>query len=155
RRRRGRGRCRPRRGHGALRRRGGRARDPRRRPCRRRRPRPGRRARARRPLWRRPRVRPRPGRRARRARATATRSHGVTLKLPSWLRGPAADRALAVVFFIAGSFEVILQNDRKGSVAANVLAVAALTVPLAWRRRYPFAVLMLTVVDASLQAFLL
>ena len=77
------------------------------------------------------------------------------LHRPSWLTGAAGDRLLALVFFAAGSIEVALQSDRKGSLVANVIAVAALTAPLAWRRRYPFAVLVVTVVDASLQAFVL
>ena len=50
------------------------------------------------------------------------------------------DALLAAVIFAAASFEVIVSGSRDGALALNLLAIAALAVPLTWRRRAPLPV---------------
>jgi signal transduction histidine kinase len=77
------------------------------------------------------------------------------VKLPTWLRGPAGDRALAIALFAAAVVEILTANDLIGSTSLNIVAVGAMTAPLAWRRRWPLAVTAGTMAVGTLQgAFL-
>jgi signal transduction histidine kinase len=54
------------------------------------------------------------------------------------------DPALAAVALVALEIEILTSKDRSGPIVLNVLAVAAITVPLVWRRRAPLAYACLT-----------
>jgi signal transduction histidine kinase len=49
----------------------------------------------------------------------------------------ARDALIAAGLFLVCAFEVVMTDARDGAVVPNVLAVAALTAPMAWRRRAP------------------
>jgi signal transduction histidine kinase len=49
------------------------------------------------------------------------------------------DPALAAVALVAFEIEILTTKHRSGPVVLNVLAAAAITVPLIWRRRAPLA----------------
>jgi signal transduction histidine kinase len=76
-------------------------------------------------------------------------------RVPSWLRGPAGDRVLALVVFATAVAEVLTAKELGGSTALNLVAVASMTAPLAWRRRWPLAVLAGTMVIGTLQGLFL
>jgi signal transduction histidine kinase len=76
-------------------------------------------------------------------------------RVPSWLRGPAGDRALALLVFATAVGEVVTAKKLDGSTAMNLLAVASMTAPLAWRRRWPLAVLAATMTIGTLQGLFL
>jgi signal transduction histidine kinase len=77
------------------------------------------------------------------------------VRLPSWLRGPRADAALAVCLFAFGAGEVLTADDLVGSVALNLLAIAAMCAPLAWRRRRPLPAIAVTMGVGTLQGLFL
>jgi signal transduction histidine kinase len=77
------------------------------------------------------------------------------VRLPSWLRGQRADAALAIGLFIAGAGEVLTADKLVGSVALNLLVLAAMCAPLAWRRRWPLPVVAVTMGAGTLQGLLL
>lgn len=49
------------------------------------------------------------------------------------------DPALAAVALVAVAVEIVTSKHRSGPLVLNVLAAAAITVPLVWRRRAPLA----------------
>jgi signal transduction histidine kinase len=65
-----------------------------------------------------------------------------------WQAGEVGDRwrdpALAVVALVAFEIEILTSKHRGGPLVLNVLAAAAITVPLVWRRRAPLAYACLT-----------
>jgi signal transduction histidine kinase len=77
------------------------------------------------------------------------------MKLPSRLRGAAGDRALALVLFATAVAEVLTAEHLRGPLGLNLLAVATLTIPLAWRRRWPLAVLCFTMAAGTIQGIFL
>jgi signal transduction histidine kinase len=77
------------------------------------------------------------------------------VRLPSWLRGQRADVALALTLFVAGTGEVLTADKLVGPLVPNLLAVAALCAPLAFRRRWPFATVVVTMAIATLQGLYL
>jgi signal transduction histidine kinase len=54
------------------------------------------------------------------------------------------DPALAAVALVAFEIEILTTTHRSGPLVLNVLAAAAITLPLAWRRRAPLAYACLT-----------
>jgi signal transduction histidine kinase len=54
------------------------------------------------------------------------------------------DPALAAVALVALEIEILTSKHRSGPIVLNVLAAAAITVPLVWRRRAPLAYACLT-----------
>jgi signal transduction histidine kinase len=54
------------------------------------------------------------------------------------------DPALAAVALVAFEIEIVTSKHRSGPLVLNVLAAAAITVPLVWRRRAPLACACLT-----------
>ena len=54
------------------------------------------------------------------------------------------DPALAAVALVAFEIEIVTSKHRSGPLALNILAAAAITVPLVWRRRAPLAYTCLT-----------
>jgi signal transduction histidine kinase len=54
------------------------------------------------------------------------------------------DPALAAVALVAFEIEILTSKHRSGPIVLNVLAAAAITVPLVWRRRAPLAYACLT-----------
>ena len=60
------------------------------------------------------------------------------------VRGRWLDPALAAVALIAYEIEIVTSKHRSGPLVLGVLAAAALTVPLVWRRRAPLAYACLT-----------
>ena len=54
------------------------------------------------------------------------------------------DPALAAVALVVFEIEILTSKHRSGPLVLNVLAAAAITVPLAWRRRAPLAYACLT-----------
>jgi signal transduction histidine kinase len=54
------------------------------------------------------------------------------------------DPALAAVILVALEIEILTSNHRSGPLVLNLLAAAAITVPLVWRRRAPLAYACLT-----------
>jgi signal transduction histidine kinase len=77
------------------------------------------------------------------------------MRLPSWLRGAAGDRALALVLLATSVAEVLTAEHLRGPLGLNLLAVATLTIPLAWRRRWPLAVLGFTMAAGTIQGLYL
>jgi signal transduction histidine kinase len=77
------------------------------------------------------------------------------MRLPSWLRGQRGDAALALALFVAGSAEVVTTENLVGPLGANLLAVAALCAPLAFRRRWPFAAVVATMAVGTIQGLFL
>jgi signal transduction histidine kinase len=77
------------------------------------------------------------------------------MRLPSWLRGAAGDRALALVLLAASVAEVLTVEHLRGPLGLNLLAVATLTLPVAWRRRWPLGVLCFTMAAGTLQGLYL
>jgi signal transduction histidine kinase len=77
------------------------------------------------------------------------------LRLPSWLRGRRGDAALALALFIAGAAEVLTADDLVGPLGANLLAVAMLCAPLAFRRQWPFVTVVVTMAVGTLQGLYL
>jgi signal transduction histidine kinase len=77
------------------------------------------------------------------------------VRLPTWLRGQRADTALALALFLAGSGEVLTADKLVGSVAMNLLCLAAMCAPLAFRRRWPFATVVTTMTIGTLQGLFL
>jgi signal transduction histidine kinase len=73
------------------------------------------------------------------------------VRLPSWLRGTAGDRVLALTLLATSVAEVLTAQHLRGSVGLNLLAVATLTVPVAWRRRWPLGVLAWTMAAGTIQ----
>ena len=55
------------------------------------------------------------------------------------------DPALATVALVALEIEILTSKHRSGPIVLNVLAAAAITVPLVWRRRAPLAYVCLSV----------
>ena len=92
-------------------------------------------------------------RRAHGARAAAGRSE--RMRLPPWLRGAAGDRALALLLLATAVTEVLTAKHLRGPLGLNLLAVAMLTLPLAWRRRWPLGVLCFTMAAGTLQGLYL
>src|SRR4051812_19188942 len=69
-------------------------------------------------------------------------AHGPGRRPPAALRAPAvADSVLAALLALFAELDVLLSGDWRGPVAVNALAVPALALTLAWRRRQPTAVL--------------
>jgi hypothetical protein len=73
-----------------------------------------------------------------------------------------ADLAVALGLFVLGILEVVLGfrdggpgEPLSGPLAAEVLAVAGMTLPLAWRRRRPLEALAVVAVALSSQAVFL
>lgn len=60
------------------------------------------------------------------------------------VRGRWLDPALAAVALSAFEIEIVTSKHRSGPLVLNVLAAAAITVPLVWRRRVPLAYACLT-----------
>lgn len=60
------------------------------------------------------------------------------------VRGRWLDPALAVVALVAFEIGIVTVRHRSGPLVLNVLATAAITVPLVWRRRAPLAFACLT-----------
>jgi signal transduction histidine kinase len=73
------------------------------------------------------------------------------VRLPSWLRGTAGDRVLALTLLATSVAEVLTADHLRGSVGLNLIAVATLTVPVAWRRRWPLGVLAWTMATGTIQ----
>lgn len=61
------------------------------------------------------------------------------------VRGAWLDPALAAVALVAFEIEILTSKHRGGPLVLNVLAAAAITVPLVWRRRAPLAYACLTI----------
>jgi signal transduction histidine kinase len=64
----------------------------------------------------------------------------VIARRPSWLRGFSGDLAFALLLCAIGFVEVLDSPDLKASTGWNLVAVATMTIPLAWRRRWPLVV---------------
>jgi signal transduction histidine kinase len=77
------------------------------------------------------------------------------VRLPSWLRGAAGDRALALLLLATSVAEVLTADRLRGPLGLNLLAVAILTLPLAWRRRWPLGVLAFTMAAGTVQGLFL
>jgi signal transduction histidine kinase len=77
------------------------------------------------------------------------------VRLPSWLRGVAGDRAIALLLLATSVAEVLTAEHLRGPLGLNLLAVATLTLPLAWRRRWPLGVLCFTMAAGTLQGLYL
>ena len=60
------------------------------------------------------------------------------------VRGRWLDPALAAVALVAFEIEIVTVRHRSGPLVLDVLAAAAITVPLVWRRRAPLAYACLT-----------
>jgi signal transduction histidine kinase len=69
-------------------------------------------------------------------------------RLPAW----PVDIAIVGILFATGAIEAATMDDLRGPLAANLLALAAVTAPLAWRRRHPLAALGAIIAAASVQA---
>jgi signal transduction histidine kinase len=66
------------------------------------------------------------------------------------LRTNPADALLALVLAVALELQVVLGGER-GATPASVVAAIAITVPLAWRRRAPLAIVLAYAVISPLQ----
>jgi signal transduction histidine kinase len=77
------------------------------------------------------------------------------VRLPSWLRGAAGDRAIALFLLATSVAEVLTAEQLRGPLSLNLLAVATLTIPLAWRRRWPLGVLCFAMAAGTLQGLYL
>jgi signal transduction histidine kinase len=69
-------------------------------------------------------------------------------KLPAW----PVDITIAGVLFAVGAIEAATIHDLRGPLTLNILALAAVTAPLVWRRRHPLAVLGAILAVATVQA---
>jgi signal transduction histidine kinase len=72
-------------------------------------------------------------------------------KLATW---PVDVTAVAVLFAV-GALEAVAIDDLRGPLGLNIVALAALTAPLAWRRRQPLAVVGAIIAVATVQAAVL
>jgi signal transduction histidine kinase len=79
----------------------------------------------------------------------------VIARRPSWLRGFGGDLAFALLLCAIGVAEVITAKDLTGAMGWNVVAVATMTIPLAWRRRWPLAVTAFCMAIGTVQGLLL
>jgi signal transduction histidine kinase len=67
----------------------------------------------------------------------------------------ALDRVLAAFLLVSGEAELLGHGADRGPLALNLLAIAAIALPFAWRRRHPLAVTVAVVASVlAMQAFL-
>jgi signal transduction histidine kinase len=73
------------------------------------------------------------------------------VRRPRLPAGPV-DAAIVLVIFVLGVIEATTIEDLRGPLGWNIVALAAITLPLAWRRRRPLTVLAAVIAVAAVQA---
>jgi len=73
------------------------------------------------------------------------------MRRPRLPAGPV-DAAIALAIFVLGVIEATTIEDLRGPLGWNIVALGAITLPLAWRRRHPLIVVATTVAVAAVQA---
>jgi signal transduction histidine kinase len=76
------------------------------------------------------------------------------VRRPRLPAGPV-DTAIALAIFVVGVIEAPTIDDLRGPLGWNIVALAAIILPLAWRRRRPLTVLAVVMAVAAVQAAVL